>query len=217
MWWMPDSIFSEGGILWAGMPSVGLTEIAVMRLSSISFFLLALVLTAFGVQLIWSRLRRDFTGLPELSFAGSFGLVSLWGMLFVVVLTMISGARELLTPGAWEKSGANYRLKQPADWPASNASAIVELSTRREKIRGLYLKLTAYAQDHGGRMPASADDSHLPAEAWDVPVVAAKYVYVPPASADESQPSIAVALLREPQVFGADRLVLYTDGEIRLE
>jgi len=27
------------------------------------------------------------------------------------VLTMISGARELMTPGAWEKDGAIYRLK----------------------------------------------------------------------------------------------------------
>lgn len=38
------------------------------------------------------------------------GLVVLWGLLFIVVLAMISGARELMTPGAWEKQGATYRL-----------------------------------------------------------------------------------------------------------
>ena len=37
--------------------------------------------------------------------------VVLWGLLFMLVLTMISGARELLTPGAWEKKGATYQLK----------------------------------------------------------------------------------------------------------
>ena len=31
-----------------------------------------------------------------------------------VVLAMISGARELMTPGAWEKHGATYRLKEEA-------------------------------------------------------------------------------------------------------
>ncbi len=39
-------------------------------------------------------------------------MVVLWGLLFTVVLAMISGARELMTPGAWEKQGATYRLKE---------------------------------------------------------------------------------------------------------
>jgi hypothetical protein len=37
--------------------------------------------------------------------------VTLWGLLFLLILTMISGARELMTPGAWEKHGSTYRLK----------------------------------------------------------------------------------------------------------
>ena len=35
-------------------------------------------------------------------------------LLFVIVLTMISGARELLTPGAWEQNGGTYELNGPA-------------------------------------------------------------------------------------------------------
>ena len=34
-----------------------------------------------------------------------------WGSLFVLVLTMISGARELMTPGAWKKDGITYVLE----------------------------------------------------------------------------------------------------------
>jgi hypothetical protein len=37
--------------------------------------------------------------------------VTLWGLLFLLILTMISGARELMTPGAWEKHGSTYELK----------------------------------------------------------------------------------------------------------
>ena len=29
-----------------------------------------------------------------------------------IVLTMISGARELMTPGAWERNGVTYRLSE---------------------------------------------------------------------------------------------------------
>ncbi len=39
----------------------------------------------------------------------------IWGLLFVLVLTMISGARELMTPGAWEKEGFTYVLAGEAE------------------------------------------------------------------------------------------------------
>jgi hypothetical protein len=39
--------------------------------------------------------------------------------LFLLVLTMISGARELMTPGAWEKKGFTYQLVR--DRPAKAA------------------------------------------------------------------------------------------------
>jgi len=96
----------------AGMPApFQLTEIARMRLEAISFFLVVLLVMAVLVQLVWNGLRGAFTRLPRLSYWKALGLVFLWGLLFSVVLSMISGARELMTPGAWEKQGATYRLK----------------------------------------------------------------------------------------------------------
>ena len=96
----------------AGMPSVTLTDIARMRVQTISFFAMGLLLCSWFVQLLWNYLRRDFSVLPRLNYGRALGVVILWGLLFVLVLTMISGARELMTPGAWEKQGATYRLSQ---------------------------------------------------------------------------------------------------------
>jgi hypothetical protein len=96
----------------AGMPvPYTLTDMARMRIEAISFFLAALLISAGLIRLIWNGLRKSFTRLPCLSYAKALGLVLLWGLLFIVVLAMISGARELMTPGAWEKQGATYRLK----------------------------------------------------------------------------------------------------------
>jgi len=95
----------------AGMPSLTLTDVASLRLEVISFFLMGLLVSAGVVMAVWNGLRRDFAWLPRLSYAKACGVVVLWGLLFVVVLTMISGARELMTPGAWEKNGLTYKLR----------------------------------------------------------------------------------------------------------
>jgi len=97
---------------YAGMPApYVLTDIARMRLEAISFFLLVLLLSAAVIRWLWNSLRPSFPRLPKLNYWRALALVVLWGLLFVVVLTMISGARELMTPGAWEKHGPIYRLK----------------------------------------------------------------------------------------------------------
>ncbi|HEX4795282.1 MAG TPA: hypothetical protein VH370_15915 [Humisphaera sp.] len=88
-----------------------LRDVPRMRIETISFFLLLFFGSAKLIQWIWNGLRSSFAGLPRLSYGKSLGLTFLWGMLFMVVLTMISGARELMTPGAWEHHGATYRLK----------------------------------------------------------------------------------------------------------
>src|SRR5437763_9410740 len=103
-------------VLWpraalAGMPSISFSDVARLRLQTISFFLMGLLLSAAVIMAIWNGLRRDFAWLPRLSYAKACGLVVLWGLLFVIVLTMISGARELMTPGAWEKNGLTHKLR----------------------------------------------------------------------------------------------------------
>jgi hypothetical protein len=82
-------------------------------LQAFSFFVVGLFVCAWAVKGLWQVLRKDLAWLPPLSYGRSVSLVLLWGFLFVVVLTMISGARELMTPGAWRKQGWTYRLAEP--------------------------------------------------------------------------------------------------------
>ncbi len=79
-----------------------------------SFFLFLLLLSAAIIQQIWNYLRGSFKRLPRLSYFKAVSLVALWGLLFIIVLAMISGGRELMTPGAWERNGVSYRLVPPA-------------------------------------------------------------------------------------------------------
>ena len=100
----------------AGMPApYTLTEVARLRVETISFFLVVLLASAALVGWVWNGLRAGFPRLPRLNYWRALGVVALWGLLFSVVLAMISGARELMTPGAWEKQGATYRLKGAGD------------------------------------------------------------------------------------------------------
>ena len=59
------------------------------------------------------------------------------GLLFYVVLTMISGARELLTPGVWEKQGTGYRLRgDPTAWLSEEERRQAE-SVRMQVLRNI--------------------------------------------------------------------------------
>ena len=117
-------------ILVAGMPAPLPDDVAtilrpreepVQRMQVISFFLLALFLSALVVMWLWNGLRSEFPNLPKLSYWKAVVVTVAWGILFSIVLVMISGARELMTPGAWQKNGATYELKaeSSADYEAS--------------------------------------------------------------------------------------------------
>jgi H+/Cl- antiporter ClcA len=101
-------------VAWAGMPApMVLTDIARLRVEAISFFLAIFIACAAAVKLLWNRvLCASFPQLPRLNFWRALGLTALWGLLFLVVLTMISGGRELMTPGAWDRQGATYKLHE---------------------------------------------------------------------------------------------------------
>jgi hypothetical protein len=195
------------GVVHAGMPSLTLTDLARMRIETISFFLLVLLLSALCIRLIWNRLAHDFTVLPRLSYGRALGLIVLWGLLFVLVLTMISGARELLTPGAWEKHGPTYRLARPE--PPAPAEPVPERE-RQEQLARLQAALWAYAQKHDGRLPD--DRSALPDDLWRVSGDPARhYGYAGGRELSASKAPVAW----EPEVFGARRYVLFGDGTIR--
>jgi hypothetical protein len=155
-------VLGHPGVAQAGMPSVSLTDVARLRLQGISFFLAV----AWCVRLLWNRLRTDFPALPRLSYGKALGVVALWGLLFVLVLTMISGARELMTPGAWEKHGATYRLA--GDAPAPPPADPLERA-RRQKLEDLRFALWEYARTHDGQFPSDRSATDIPAERWQVP------------------------------------------------
>jgi hypothetical protein len=192
----------------AGMPGFDFTDIANMRLQGISFFLLGLLGSALFVKELWNYVRRDFPCLPLLNFKKALGLVVLWGFLFLLVLTMISGARELMTPGAWEKQGSTYRLKKTE--PALPTMSAQERA-RRQKLDRLRAALWKYAQDHGGRFPAGVSSSDIAPDLWLVSTAPAiRYLFVPGQRADQdSRP-----LVYEPGIYGSARLALLTNGAI---
>jgi hypothetical protein len=97
-----------------GMPSVGYTvsEASKMRIETFSFFLAGFFLSALFLKWLWNYLASEFTLLPRLTYGKALAMLTLWGMLFVLVLTMVSGARELMTPGAWERDGVTHKLRE---------------------------------------------------------------------------------------------------------
>jgi hypothetical protein len=193
----------------AGMPMTTLSDLARMRLQTISFFLLVFLLCSCVVRLIWNAARDDFSWLPYLSYRRACGLVALWGLLFLLVLTMISGARELMTPGAWKKEGFTYKLND--DEAATKAPANEREDERRAALDRLRTALWTYARHHDGHFPQSDSPPEIPDTAWRIPDPSGmKFIYNRGLSADHGSSPLAF----EPGVFGANRLVLLTDGKI---
>jgi hypothetical protein len=131
-------------------------------------------------------------------------LVILWGLLFVVVLTMISGARELMTPGAWRKQGWTYRLTEPA------SGTMDPVAERRVALERLRFALWQYAAAHEGQFPPKGEASIDPA-LWTIPgKPGLQFVYVVSRTADEA----GRVVVYEPELAGEERQVLLTNGMI---
>lgn len=194
----------------AGMPSITLTDLPRMRLQTISFFLMALLLSTWILQLLWNYLRRDFSSLPRLGYGKALSAVILWGLLFVLVLTMISGARELMTPGAWEKQGLTYRLSSSQSDPSP--LRMESEQERRESLDRLRSALWEHARNHEGRFPFRMSAAGIAEDLWLAPAPShPRYLYVGGLITDRG----AFPLVYEPAAFGDRRFVLFTDGTIQ--
>jgi hypothetical protein len=192
----------------AGMPSFLLTEVASQRFQVISFFLALFLLVTLAVRALWNRLGRDVPRLPKLGFGSALALVFLWGLGFQLVLSMIAGGRELMTPGAWEKKGVTYQLKESELPPEKE----LVLQARRQRLEELRVALWAYAAGHGSAFPPSDFAPGIPEERWKVLGGSGlHFVYVSGLEADAP----ATPLAYEPGLFGPERWVLFTDGDIR--
>lgn len=193
----------------AGMPSFDLTEVGRMRFSALSFFLVGFLASAWGIQRLWNVLQRDFPRLPELTFKAATGIVFLWGLLFVIVLTMISGARELMTPGAWEKQGATYRLAGKAVAPAEAPPGEALSLQRQQQLLKLHTALLGHAARREGRYPSDEELAGIDREVWNLPQrLGTRYLYVPGRSIE----GVSAVLAYEPLVYDDSQLVLWTDG-----
>ncbi|CAN5477581.1 hypothetical protein BH11PLA2_BH11PLA2_17190 [soil metagenome] len=177
-----------------------------LRLQTLSFFLLVFLLCPLVVKLIWNYIARDFPKLPKLSYGRAFAAVVLWGLLFVVVLTMISGARELMTPGAWRKQGFTYKLTTDATPPLA-AEAESE-TPRRRALESLRTALWQYAATHEGKFPTREQKTAIASNYWLTPN-RDEYVYEPGRKAG----ALSRILAYEPQ-GPYQRLVLLTNGDI---
>ncbi len=183
--------------LHAGMPSVRLDDLAQARFQAISFFLVVLLLCAAVVRLLWNSLAKDLPKLPRLSYGRALAMTALWGLAAMVVLTMISGARELMTPGAWERRGATYGLKDAPD-------------PRRQRIEAWRDELWRWSEAHGGVFPPHDAAEGLVTDAGvSAHRVGARFVYVAGVARDSD-----AVLSYEPGVFGRDRWTLFADGRV---
>jgi hypothetical protein len=186
-----------------------LNDSVAARLQTISFFLLVLLGSAAAVRLLWNHFRGDFPNLPRLTFARAVAGVLLWGLLFVVVLTMISGARELMTPGAWQKQGFTYKLADAV--PPADADPA---RLRRQHLERLRTALWQFAATHNGRFPAGDELRTIPDELWTVPDTGGlRYEYFPGRSAVPAG-SAALLLVVEPELEVDQRPALLTDGDV---
>jgi hypothetical protein len=122
---------------------------------------------------------------------------------------MISGARELLTPGAWVKQGLLYRL---ADEPPPAAQPDDERSRRLAGLERLRDAIQARARrtDRGVAFPSRAE---LPDDVFPVPGrQGEQYIYVDGRDDDHDGQLQAT----EPKGDGLYRYVILVGGEIRL-
>jgi len=190
---------------WATQYSEGASLEEAFRWQAISFFVAVLLGSAVLVRWTWNSLRRDLPRLPPLTFGRACSLVVLWGLLFVSILTMISGARELMTPGAWRKQGWTYKL---ADGEPLDARSVAEREARRSGLEKLRAALWQHAATHEGRFPAR-DNPAIAMELWGVPgAPGLTFLYVADRRAEEEGRLLAY----EPQIEGAERQVLLTNG-----
>ena len=190
----------------AGMASFSLTEATGARLDVISFFLVVFALSALLLRWAWNVLAKDFSWLPRIGFKQALAMMFVSGLFLYVVLTMISGARELMTPGAWVKTGLTYDLAPPErDLPMWLESA------RRSALERLRDALWQYAQQHQGNLPAHRETGDIAADLWiGVHPQREPLGYLPGRHPMQGTRIIAF----EPDAYGAKRFALQADGSV---
>lgn len=186
----------------AGMTVITLSDAAKARLDVLSFFLVAYFLLAWAVKGLWNGLAKSFEKMPRLSYPRALALMLLSGLFLYVILTMISGARELMTPGAWEKQGVGYRLR--GDYLTTEDEA-----DRKARLAELRDVLREYAEAHDGEPPKAIFSGEIPRKYWQL-ADGSYYGYLRPRVFGEGRE----VMVYETASAGPRRFVLMSDGSI---
>ncbi|MGB0775944.1 MAG: hypothetical protein ACPGUY_08860, partial [Akkermansiaceae bacterium] len=190
----------------AGMSSIVLTDIAKARLESLSFFIAIYFLLAWGVKGLWNLLAKSFSWMPRINYRRALALMLVSGLFLYVILTMISGARELLTPGAWSKKGVGYELSSSSRTRGKGS----DKEGRKRAMENLKASLWRYAQSHDGKLPHGIFDKSFGLHHWELPDEPGYYAYL----AGQEIGGGNDVLVYEPSIMGEMRYVLLTDGSI---
>jgi hypothetical protein len=194
-------ILSAASECYAGMTVYTLRDVYRLRFQSLSFFLFLLFACAFLFQITWNYAAKGFRSIPRLNYWRALSLSFLLGLAMLLILTMISGIREVLTPGAWRKQGASYRLNDPAQEPI-----------RRRSIEHLRAALFDYARSHDGKFPPHDFVPEIPEKVWESPDEnGSRYIYRGGLTTNDTNVLLAV----EPANFGEKRFAIVSTGEVR--
>jgi hypothetical protein len=191
-------------------------------LQVISFCIVLSLVLAFVFQRCWNRLAQDFRAMPPLSYRNSVGVIIVASLFCGLILTMISGARELMTPGAWKKVGTHYELVDPKTAPTPIPDHI-----RKRGMEQFRDALWQHARAHDGSLPEDPFRGGLPETFWRSPdETGTPYGYIlrgtkkvasliPSESTTmPSQDSGTYVLAYEPKTFGDTRYVLFSSGAV---
>lgn len=192
----------------AGMPmpmAVFLSEYGTDRLIGISTtFFVILVLVAIPVMYAWNAFFAEIDGeskhFKRIGYVKSLGITFLGVCLFTLILVMVAGSRELLSPGAWVPDGMLSKTvysvegeKIAKDFDIDEDEMIDQV--RRKAMIRLRDALRRFAEEHDGRLPGTMDEPGFE-ELWQIPFAAGvSYEYYPEETGAE------LPLVREPSVL----------------
>jgi hypothetical protein len=117
----------------AGMTVYGLRDIYRLRFEEMSFFIVLFLACAVFLKLLWNHAVKGFPAIPRLKLRHSFSLALLLALAMLLILTMISGIREVLTPEAWRRQGSSYRLNAAAQEPVRRRSLEAHVDKSRSR------------------------------------------------------------------------------------
>lgn len=190
------------GTAHAGMTSFSLTEVARVRFQTLSFFIVGYLFMALLVKWLWNYLVISFPRLPRINYRRAIALSLVSGLFLYVILTMISGARELLTPGAWKKEGIAYKLN-------NKTTTNITPELRLANIIDLQKSLITHAQQNNNKFPSNYIITTPDEIACPIPSKGF-YLYFPPT--ENTKPTDILAA--EPLTYGNRINTILNNGKI---